>query len=176
MGSLQSRAGRSMKVVSWSKKLSILKPQEKGSRRSGPLLRRSVSSISRLLRRHTSTSTTSTSSTTSTTSTSTKCSLLPLTIVTSGTAGSYRSRAQTWDRTEVRTILHQRLAQRIMERSMAALITEARHQLQAESSRPASPDTEDVYVPFDFSRERRRFQQKQRIVEEEEEDFYMTMS
>ena len=176
MGSLQSRAGRSMKVVSWSKKLSILKPQEKGSRRSGPLLRRSVSSISRLLRRHTSTSTTSTSSTTSTTST--KCSLLPLTIVTSGTAGSYRSRAQTWDRTEVRTILHQRLAQRIMERSMAALITEARHQLQAESSRPASPDTEDVYVPFDFSRERRRFQQKQRIVEEEEEeeDFYMTMS
>ena len=172
MGSLQSRAGRSMKVVSWSKKLSILKPQEKGSRRSGPLLRRSVSSISRLLRRHTSTST----STTSTTSTSTKCSLLPLTIVTSGTAGSYRSRAQTWDRTEVRTILHQRLAQRIMERSMAALITEARHQLQAESSRPASPDTEDVYVPFDFSRERRRFQQKQRIVEEEEEDFYMTMS
>ena len=174
MGSLQSRAGRSMKVVSWSKKLSILKPQEKGSRRSGPLLRRSVSSISRLLRRHTSTSTTSTTSTSS--STSTKCSLLPLTIVTSGTAGSYRSRAQTWDRTEVRTILHQRLAQRIMERSMAALITEARHQLQAESSRPASPDTEDVYVPFDFSRERRRFQQKQRIVEEEEEDFYMTMS
>ena len=173
MASLQSRAGRSMKVVSWSKKLSILKPQEKSRRRSGPLLRRSVSSISRLLRRHTSTST----STTSTTSTSTKCSLLPLTIVTSGTAGSYRSRAQTWDRSEVRTILHQRLAQRIMERSMAALITEARHQLQAESSQPASQDTEDVYVPFDFSRERRRFQQKQRIVEEEEEeDFYMTMS
>ena len=172
MASLQSRAGRSMKVVSWSKKLSILKPQEKSRRRrSGPLLRRSVSSISRLLRRHTSTS----SSTTSTTSTS-KCSLLPLTIVTSGTAGSYRSRAQTWDRSEVRTILHQRLAQRIMERSMAALITEARHQLQAESSQPASQDTEDVYVPFDFSRERRHFQQKQRIVEEEEEDFYMTMS
>ena len=171
MASLQSRAGRSMKVVSWSKKLSILKPQEKSRRRrSGPLLRRSVSSISRLLRRHTSTS----SSTTSTTSTS-KCSLLPLTIVTSGTAGSYRSRAQTWDRSEVRTILHQRLAQRIMERSMAALITEARHQLQAESSQPASQDTEDVYVPFDFSRERRHFQQKQRIVEEEE-DFYMTMS
>ena len=169
MASLQSRAGRSMKVVSWSKKLSILKPQEKSRRRSGPLLRRSVSSISRLLRRHTSTS----SSTTSTTSTS-KCSLLPLTIVTSGTAGSYRSRAQTWDRSEVRTILHQRLAQRIMERSMAALITEARHQLQAESSQPASQDTEDVYVPFDFSRERRRFQQKQRIVDEE--DFYMTMS
>ena len=163
-----------MKVVSWSKKLSILKPQEKSRRRrSGPLLRRSVSSISRLLRRHTSTST----STTCTTSTSsTKCSLLPLTIVTSGTAGSYRSRAQTWDRSEVRTILHQRLAQRIMERSMAALISEARHQLQAESSQPASQDTEDVYVPFDFSRERRRFQQKQRIVEEEEEDFYMTMS
>ena len=160
-----------MKVVSWSKKLSILKPQEKSRRRSGPLLRRSVSSISRLLRRHTSTS----SSTTSTTSTS-KCSLLPLTIVTSGTAGSYRSRAQTWDRSEVRTILHQRLAQRIMERSMAALITEARHQLQAESSQPASQDTEDVYVPFDFSRERRHFQQKQRIVEEEEEEFYMTMS
>ena len=174
MASLQSRAGRSMKVVSWSKKLSILKPQEKSRRRrSGPLLRRSVSSISRLLRRHTSTST----STTSNNSTSsTKCSLLPLTIVTSGTAGSYRSRAQTWDRSEVRTILHQRLAQRIMERSMAALITEARHQLQAESSQPASQDTEDVYVPFDFSRERRRFQQKQRIVEEEEEDFYMTMS
>ena len=172
MASLQSRAGRSMKVVSWSKKLSILKPQEKSRRRSGPLLRRSVSSISRLLRRHTSTST----STTSNTSTSsTKCSLLPLTIVTSGTAGSYRSRAQTWDRSEVRTILHQRLAQRIMERSMAALITEARHQLQAESSQPASQDTEDVYVPFDFSRERRHFQQKQRIVEEEE-DFYMTMS
>ena len=168
MASLQSRAGRSMKVVSWSKKLSILKPQEKSRRRrSGPLLRRSVSSISRLLRRHT--------STTSNTSTSTKCSLLPLTIVTSGTAGSYRSRAQTWDRSEVRTILHQRLAQRIMERSMAALITEARHQLQAESSQPASQDTEDVYVPFDFSRERRHFQQKQRIVEEEE-DFYMTMS
>ena len=163
-----------MKVVSWSKKLSILKPQEKSRRRrSGPLLRRSVSSISRLLRRHTSTST----STTSTSTSSTKCSLLPLTIVTSGTAGSYRSRAQTWDRSEVRTILHQRLAQRIMERSMAALISEARHQLQAESSQPASPDTEDVYVPFDFSRERRHFQQKQRIVEEEEEeDFYMTMS
>ena len=162
-----------MKVVSWSKKLSILKPQEKSRRRrSGPLLRRSVSSISRLLRRHTSTST----STTSTSTGSTKCSLLPLTIVTSGTAGSYRSRAQTWDRSEVRTILHQRLAQRIMERSMAALISEARHQLQAESSQPASQDTEDVYVPFDFSRERRRFQQKQRIVEEEEEDFYMTMS
>ena len=162
-----------MKVVSWSKKLSILKPQEKSRRRSGPLLRRSVSSISRLLRRHTSTSTSTTSTSTSTTST--KCSLLPLTIVTSGTAGSYRSRAQTWDRSEVRTILHQRLAQRIMERSMAALITEARHQLQAESSQPASQDTEDVYVPFDFSRERRHFQQKQRIVEEEE-DFYMTMS
>ena len=174
MASLQSRAGRSMKVVSWSKKLSILKPQEKSRRRrSGPLLRRSVSSISRLLRRHASTSTSTSTSTTSTSST--KCSLLPLTIVTSGTAGSYRSRAQTWDRSEVRTILHQRLAQRIMERSMAALISEARHQLQAESSQPASPDTEDVYVPFDFSRERRHFQQKQRIVEEEE-DFYMTMS
>ena len=165
-----------MKVVSWSKKLSILKPQEKSRRRSGPLLRRSVSSISRLLRRHTSTSTSTTSNTSTTSTSSTKCSLLPLTIVTSGTAGSYRSRAQTWDRSEVRTILHQRLAQRIMERSMAALITEARHQLQAESSQPASQDTEDVYVPFDFSRERRRFQQKQRIVEEEEEDFYMTMS
>ena len=70
------------------------------------------------------------------------------------------------DRSEIRQILQQRVRQRIRERSMAAILSEARIQLIRENT------VEDVYVPFDFSRERNILKDK----ESQEEDLYISMS
>ena len=61
-----------------------------------------------------------------------------------------------------------------MERSMAAVILEARQQLEKEISNQSSEENEDVYVPFDFNLERRKV--RENIPESDEEDVYMTMS
>ena len=57
---------------------------------------------------------------------------------------------------------------------MAAVILEARQQLEKEISNQSSEENEDVYVPFDFNLERRKV--KENIPESDEEDVYMTMS
>ena len=70
------------------------------------------------------------------------------------------------DRSEIRQILQQRVTQRIRERSMAAILSEARTQLNRESTE------EDIYVPVDFSRERNIPKDRQ----SQEEDLYISMS
>ena len=57
---------------------------------------------------------------------------------------------------------------------MAAVILEARQQLEKEISNQSSEENEDVYVPFDFNLERRKV--RENIPESDEEDVYMTMS
>ena len=57
---------------------------------------------------------------------------------------------------------------------MAAVILEARQQLEKEISNQSSEENEDVYVPFDFNLERRKV--RGNIPESDEEDVYMTMS
>ena len=171
-----------MRVLSWSKKLSLsserrkkcagdsLKSVKSGGRKSP--LRRSVSSLSRFL-----------------SSSSLPLSLrrprarvipdhespvlLPLTIRLD-TASRPRPRATTLgQRSEMRSLLQQRFTQRIMERSRAAVILEARQEIERESRDVVTQDQEkeDVYVPFDFHVETKRFTEKQ----PSEEDLYMTM-
>ena len=80
--------------------------------------------------------------------------------------GSLRVRRDSMcDRSEIRLILQQRVTQRIRERSMEAVIMEARTQLQRETR------DQDVYVPLDFNKEREMFKDNNL-----EEDLYMTMS
>ena len=57
---------------------------------------------------------------------------------------------------------------------MAAVILEARQQLEKEISNQSSEENEDVYVPFDFNHQRRKV--RENIPESDEEDVYMTMS
>ena len=172
-----------MKVLSWSKKLSFSdKPklrktrssQLKSSKKSG--LKKSVSSISRFLSSSTPLKSLKNRSKSSVASDDVPV-LLPLTIKLENNISSpfIRPRSQTLcDRSELRSILHQRFRQRIMERSMAAVILEARQQLEKEISNQSSEENEDVYVPFDFNLERRKV--RENIPESDEEDVYMTMS
>ena len=144
-----------MKVVSWTRKLTFSQSSSPARSR----LRKSVSSLSRLLspgrrreRRRTESAL-----------------LLPLRI-TLDSPGQVRVRRDSLcHRAEIRLILQQRVSQRIRERSMAAVIREARTQLQRETA------SEDVYVPLDFVRERRTFQERE-VQEEVEEELYITMS
>ena len=143
-----------MKVVTWTRRLSF--PQSVSPTRSR--LRKSVSSLSKLLpsglRRQRRTE---------------SGLLLPLRI-TLDSPGQVRVRRDSLcHRAEIRLILQQRVSQRIRERSMAAVIREARTQLQRETA------SEDVYVPLDFVRERRTFQERE-VQEEVEEELYITMS
>ena len=145
-----------MKVVSWTRKLSFTHSTSPTKTR----LRKSVTSLSRLLspalrrqRRRESKV------------------LLPLRIkLDSPCEVVVRSNttARDLDRSQIRLILQQRLSQRIRDRSRAAVIREARTQL-ARSEKVQ----EDVYVPFDFARERKIFSHNQQGGEEE---LYMTMS
>ena len=145
-----------MKVVSWTRKLSFTHSTSPTKTR----LRKSVTSLSRLLspalrrqRRRESKV------------------LLPLRIkLDSPCEVVVRSNttARDLDRSQIRLILQQRLSQRIRDRSRAAVIREARTQLARSEN-----VQEDVYVPFDFARERKIFSQNQQGGEEE---LYMTMS
>ena len=146
-----------MKVVSWTRKLSFTHSTSPTKTR----LRKSVTSLSRLLspalrrqRRRESKV------------------LLPLRIkLDSPCEVVVRSNttARDLDRSQIRLILQQRLSQRIRDRSRAAVIREARTQLQTEIIQ------EDVYVPWDFARERKlySFSHNQQT---QEEELYMTMS
>ena len=178
-----------MKVLSWSQKLSIVdktvvkmrktkNSKLKAHKRTG--LRKSVSSLSKFL-----SSSPLRSLRGRSWSSSSKCSvamddcspvLLPLTIrIDPGNIAARRPRSNTLcaDKSELRTILQQRFTQRILERSRAAVILEARHQLENEINNTCE---EDVYVPCEFNNTNRNVKKKKSIKEELEEDFYMTMS
>ena len=146
-----------MKVVSWTRKLSFTQSTSPTKTR----LRKSVTSLSRLLspglrrqRRRESKV------------------LLPLSIKLDSPCEVVVVRSQTtardMDRSQIRLILQQRLSQRIRDRSRAAVIREARTQLETENIQ------EDVYVPLDFARERKLFSHNQQ--QQGEEELYMTMS
>ena len=139
-----------MKVVSWTRKLTFSQPGSPSRTR----LRKSVRSLSRLLppglrrlRRPESGV------------------LLPLSIKLDSPGHLRVRRHSVCDRSEIRMILQQRVSQRIRERSMEAVIREARTQLQREVTQ------EDVYVPLDFARERKTFHDRQHS----QEDLYITM-
>ena len=161
-----------MKVVSWTRRLSfsqstikstIKSSSQSSSKSSSPTrtrLKKSVSSLSRLLspslrrqRRRESKV------------------LLPLRIkLDTPCEFVVRSPPTARDRSQIRLLLQQRVSQRIRDRSRAAVIREARTQLARSEN-----FQEDVYVPWDFARERKLYsfshnQQKQ------EEELYMTMS
>ena len=142
-----------MKVVSWTRKLSVSQSSSPTKTR----LRKSVSSLSRLLspglrreRRKESKV------------------LLPLRITLERPCELVvRSPPTARDRSYIRLILQQRVSQRIRDRSRDALIREARNQLQTQNVQ------EDVYVPFDFDRERKLFKNNHHG---EGEELYMAMS
>ena len=144
-----------MKVVSWTRKLSFTQSTSPTKTR----LRKSVSSLSRLLsispvlrrqRRRESKV------------------LLPLRIkLDTPCEVVVRSHPTPRDRSQIRLILQQRVSQRIRDRSMAAVIREARTQLETDNIQ------EDVYVPFVFARERKIFSHNQL---QGEEELYMSMS
>ena len=137
-------------MVTWTRRLSF--PQSVSPTRSR--LRKSVSSLSKLLpsglRRQRRTE---------------SGLLLPLRIKLDNPGSLRVRRDSVCDRSEIRLILQQRVTQRIRERSMEAVIMEARTQLQRETR------DQDVYVPLDFNKEREMFKDSNL-----EEDLYMTMS
>ena len=164
-----------MRVLSWSKKLSlssersrkVRKDNMKCSRRTS--LRVSVSSISRflsssslpLLRRPRAPVIPDHESPV----------LQPLTITITP-----RPRAATLAHTrEMRTVLQQRFTQRILERSRASVILEARQEMEREGGDSnTTHQEEDVYVPFDFHQQRLKSRIRER--QPSEETVYMTMS
>ena len=177
-----------MRVVHWSKKLTFgdkekqkMKLNKTKKDVTKTKLRKSVSSISkflystplRSLRSHKSHKEIVTNDSPV---------LLPLTIrldsVTSDQVTRLRPRSQTLcNRTELRNILQQRFTQRIMERSIAAVILEAKQELQQEANNNLETLTEavepdDVYVPFEFNDKKMALADKMSF----EEDFYMVMS
>ena len=84
-----------------------------------------------------------------------------------------RSPPTARDRSQIRLLLQQRVSQRIRDRSRAAVIREARTQLARSEN-----VQEDVYVPFDFTRERklgcRHYSNHPH--QQKEEELYMAMS
>ena len=160
-----------MKVVSWTRRLSfsqspIKSTSQSTSKSTSPTrtrLKKSVSSLSRLLspslrrqRRRESKV------------------LLPLRIkLDIPCEFVVRSPPTARDRSQIRLLLQQRVSQRIRDRSRAAVIREARTQLARSEN-----VQEDVYVPFDFARERKlgcRHYSNQNHPHQGEE-LYMTMS
>ena len=74
----------------------------------------------------------------------------------------------------MRSLLQQRFTQRIMERSRAAVILEARQEIEREQSRDiVTQEKEDVYVPFYFHVDTTPRRPRER--QPSEEDLYMTM-
>ena len=158
-----------MKVVSWTRRLSFsqstIKSTSKSSSKStSPTrtrLKKSVSSLSRLLspslrrqRRRESKV------------------LLPLRIkLDIPCEFVVRSPPIARDRSQIRLLLQQRVSQRIRDRSRAAVIREARTQL-ARSEKVQ----EDVYVPFDFARERKLGCRHNSSHPHQGEELYMAMS
>ena len=182
-----------MKVISWSKKLSLGKRQSVKSTTSKKVnilgakripLRKSVSSVSRFLS-STPLKLLRSNSKSKEVATHESPVLMPLTIRLDSDSSDklvkIRPRSHTLcDRTELRNILHQRVTQRIMERSMAAVILEAKQELKKEHNNINNNDNvlrnniveDDVYVPFDFQAEKK----KHESITNSKEDFYMTMS
>ena len=76
----------------------------------------------------------------------------------------------------MRSLLQQRFTQRIIERSRANVILEARQEIESESKDPGNLDqeTEDVYVSCDFPLQTTKRRTRER--QPSEEDPYMTMS
>ena len=176
-----------MRVLHWSKKFTIGEKdkKQKESTLKGKRLRKSVSTISILFKSTSLRSLKRSSSKNSGQNGSAV--LLPLTIKLDSESSEkmrrLRPRSNTLcDRSEMRSILQQRFTQRIMERSIAAVILEAKQELQKEEKEarwsPKSTsveEQEDVYVPCEFSSvlQHKRSLKK---VKNFEEDFYMTMS
>ena len=73
----------------------------------------------------------------------------------------------------MRSLLQQRFTQRILERSRANVILEARQEIESERN---DPEIEDVYVTCDFHLQtpKRRTRETQTLTSEE--DPYMTMN
>ena len=182
-----------MKVISWSKKLSLGKKQSVKSTTFKKVnllapkripLRKSVSSVSKFLS-STPLKLLRSNSKSKEVATNESPVLMPLTIRLDSDSSNklvkIRPRSHTLcDRTELRNILHQRVTQRIMERSMAAVILEAKQELKKEHINVNNNsdvllqhklEEDDVYVPFDFQAERLK---KESV--KTEEDFYMAMS
>ena len=146
-----------MKIVSWSRKLSFTQSTSQSTSPTKTRLRKSVSSLSRLL-----------SPSLRKQRRKENKVLLPLRIkLDSPCEVVVRNRPSTRDRSQIRLILQERVSQRIRDRSMAAVIMEARTQLETENIQ------EDVYVPFDFTRERKLFRNNTKGIGEE---LYMAMS
>ena len=183
-----------MRVLHWSKKFTIGEKDKinlekvkkhKESTHKGKRLRKSVSTISKLFAA-TPLRSLKRSSSKNNSRQHGSAVLLPLTIkldsVSSDQMRRLRPRSQTLcDRSEMRSILQQRFTQRIMERSIAAVILEAKQELQREEKEsmwspqpPFVEEQEDVYVPCEFSSV---LKQKSTLKKtNQEEDFYMTMS
>ena len=158
-----------MKVVSWTRRLSfsqstIKSTSQSSSKSSSPTrtrLKKSVSSLSRLLspslrrqRRRESKV------------------LLPLRIkLDIPCEFVVRSPPTARDRSQIRLLLQQRVSQRIRDRSRAAVIREARTQLARSEN-----VQEDVYVPFDFARERKLGCRHNHNHPHQGEELYMAMS
>ena len=155
--SLLSHRSVNMKVVSWSRKLSFSQSSSQSSSPTKTRLRKSVSSLTRLL-----------SPSLRKQRRKENKVLLPLRIrLDSPCEVVVRNRPSTRDRSQIRLILQQRVSQRIRDRSMAAVIREARTQLETQNIQ------EDVYVPFDFARERKFISNNNKGLGEE---LYMAMS
>ena len=158
-----------MKVVSWTRRLSfsqstIKSSSQSSSKSTSPTrtrLKKSVSSLSRLLspslrrqRRRESKV------------------LLPLRIkLDIPCEFVVRSPPTARDRSQIRLLLQQRVSQRIRDRSRAAVIREARTQLARSEN-----VQEDVYVPFDFARERKLGCRHNSNHPHQGEELYMAMS
>ena len=100
--------------------------------------------------------------------------LLPLTIRLDTASLRPRHRASSLGhRSEMRSLLQQRFTQRILERSRANVILEARQEIENESK---DPEKEDVYVTWDFPLQTTNIRSRERQTLTSEEDPYMTMS
>ena len=73
----------------------------------------------------------------------------------------------------MRSLLQQRFTQRILERSRANVILEARQEIESESK---DPEMEDVYVTCDFPLQTTKIRSRERQTLTSEEDPYMTMN
>ena len=170
-----------MRVLSWSKnlsfsKLSLSSERHKKSASKKSPLRKSVSSLSRFL---SSSSLPLSLRRPRAREIPDHCSpvLLPLTIRLDTASLRPRPRASTLGhRSQMRSLLQQRFTQRIIERSRANVILEARQEIETESKNPGNLDqeTEDVYVSCDFSLQTTKRRTRKR--QPSEEDPYMTMS
>ena len=78
----------------------------------------------------------------------------------------------------MRSLLQQRFTQRILERSRANVILEARQEIESESKAIVNleEETEDVYVTCDFPLQTSTIRTRERQTLTSEEDPYMTLN